>query len=689
MDHVLHLFGAGTAQGAHRRLAAVRHHDDGAFLRAGLGARIAEVRLPHVLPRLLGLHIEVGGHGGAVMLPHDGAHGGGHPIPLQDGVPVRHVGDDDPGALPGRQLVVGIDAVGLVLGKVPGGFELARVMDGGRRLGEQGVGADAPCPALRQQGRHLAVMVGAGGVVHEPPLKGMVHIEELVELGAGGKIEEDLPDGRETQAQHQGDDGAHEEQAEGRDADEQAVPRQKLGHRRKEAPHRAAHDSRRDHGGPLVVHRQDAHRHHRRQQGAGHQGEGLPRQQAGGRQQQPRRQGHRHAGAQGRPLLVGGGDHEGSQQDRCDAALKEGEDPAHRQVQHEQQAQPHHDHGREGGFPFKEQQIQTVDQVYGQQIQQEAPHGAPVRARFQHVQGHQVQDVLLGKGRPLLEEQLPLLNGHRRHVVRGGGAGLLRLHLVHHGGGHEKLVDQVPGQLRLADGGQAGLLHSLLGPVAGGFQLAFLHAGVHPRQDGILQGRPKGAAVGQAPGGMEAAAGQIGVEEGIGHDGVQGTAEAVLVELRLEFRLLHQHVPGGLVVEHAVVLLGPLLPAQDHVLHEQIVLVEPGGQGLSLGGDDGLVQAVDQLDPVPGGLPELVGPIGVGPGHGIDHVLRQYVPGLHVQAHVRVAEAQEEQVHQAYQNEQRQPHGPPEPSSYARSLSVHSLSPAAVNRSFRCARRPG
>ena len=131
------------------------------------------------------------------MLPYDGAHGGGHPIPLQDGVPVRHVGDDDPGALLGRQLVVGVNAVGLVLGKVPGGFELARVVNGGGRLGEQSVSADAPCPVLRQQGRHLTVMVGAGGVVHEPPLEGMVHVEELVELGAGGEIEQDLPNGGE------------------------------------------------------------------------------------------------------------------------------------------------------------------------------------------------------------------------------------------------------------------------------------------------------------------------------------------------------------------------------------------------------------------------------------------------------------------------------------------------------------
>ena len=121
------------------------------------------------------------------------------------------------------------------------------------------------------------MVIGAGGVVHEPPLQGMVHAQQLAEPGGRREIEQQLPDERKAHTEHQGDDGPHEEQAEGGDADQKALPAQELGHRREQPAHGAADDGRRHEGGPLVVHGQDAHRHRSGNEGPRHQGEGLPR----------------------------------------------------------------------------------------------------------------------------------------------------------------------------------------------------------------------------------------------------------------------------------------------------------------------------------------------------------------------------------------------------------------------------
>ena len=228
-----------------------------------------------------------------------------------------------------------------------------------------------------------------------------------------------------------------------------------------------------------------AHGHGAHDQGAHHVPQGVPRQRTRVGEEQGVGEGDEGVGPQGGPLLVGGGDHEGPKQQRRHPTLKEGEAPYYDELQPQQQAQPAHGAGRKGRLPLKEQQIQAENQIDGQQIQQIPAVGPAGIVGPDHAQGHEMDHVPLRQGRPRPKDDVPLLHGHGDHLVGGGGAGQLRLHLVHHGGDGEKLVDEMPGQLRLADGRQGRLLELLLGPVSGGLQLTFLHAPFHARQDGV------------------------------------------------------------------------------------------------------------------------------------------------------------------------------------------------------------
>ncbi len=136
-----------------------------------------------------------------MVLGDEGAHRGRYAVALGQIEPGLDVVGDHFGAGRGRQLVMGILALDLVLDVVHGLGHLADVMEVAAHPRQQRVGAHQIGRPLGQVADDDAMVEGAWGLLLKPPQQGVVELGQLHQLHAGSDAEH----------QPQYDRGAHDD----------------------------------------------------------------------------------------------------------------------------------------------------------------------------------------------------------------------------------------------------------------------------------------------------------------------------------------------------------------------------------------------------------------------------------------------------------------------------------------------
>ena len=242
-----HPLGRGLLKHPGGRFDGIRHHGDGRLLRLGLGSRITEIGLVHVLfaELLLRPRVEEADELCAVVLGDEVLHDLGQLLPSGQLEALGDVLPHDGGRGVGLQLVVGVPALGLVLHEVVGLQHLAHIVVVEADPAQQPVGADGVGGHLAEI-RHVdRVGVAAGRLQGQTPQERAVRVRPLQERLVCGDPGEPLEDGHEAH----GDDRAQGRVRPG--------PHQRGGNQPRRAPLQKSHGQKR-HG---VGTRDDGHEH--------------------------------------------------------------------------------------------------------------------------------------------------------------------------------------------------------------------------------------------------------------------------------------------------------------------------------------------------------------------------------------------------------------------------------------------